>query len=220
MKSCGVTVTRAREAAERTRAVVRRARPILVCAALPWRRWSHCRCVGCAETITKHGHQFQESDLHADLARHEPGAGEDQRSARPPRRRRSARAPPTTTSPAPRARRRFSRRRRRTARWWPCISARSGSVDRVAQYGLKDGKVFDYVKNETPTPAQGRGHPEGPVPQPRHQAARPRLTGRFGWAATRPVPDLSQKQSRSCTIPTLELEERQQCRRFHWRQRA
>jgi len=32
-----------------------------------------------------------------------------------------------------------------------------GSVDRVAQYGLKDGKVFDYVKNETPTHAKDEG---------------------------------------------------------------
>jgi len=29
-----------------------------------------------------------------------------------------------------------------------------GSVDHVAQYGLKDGKVFDYVKNETPSMAK------------------------------------------------------------------
>ena len=33
----------------------------------------------------------------------------------------------------------------------------TGSVDRVAQYGLKDGKVFDYVKNETPTLAKDEG---------------------------------------------------------------
>ena len=33
----------------------------------------------------------------------------------------------------------------------------TGSVDRVAQYGLKDGKVFDYVKNETPTIAKDEG---------------------------------------------------------------
>jgi len=32
-----------------------------------------------------------------------------------------------------------------------------GSVDRVAQYGLKDGKVFDYVKNETPAHARDEG---------------------------------------------------------------
>ena len=32
-----------------------------------------------------------------------------------------------------------------------------GSVDRVAQYGLKDGKVFDYVKNETPSRPRTKG---------------------------------------------------------------
>ena len=50
-----------------------------------------------------------------------------------------------------------------------------GSVDRVAQYGLKDGKVFDYVKNETPNARPRREHAEDAVPQPRHQAARPRV---------------------------------------------
>jgi outer membrane protein assembly factor BamE (lipoprotein component of BamABCDE complex) len=32
-----------------------------------------------------------------------------------------------------------------------------GAVDRVAQYGLKDGKVFDYIKNETPAHAKDEG---------------------------------------------------------------
>ena len=32
-----------------------------------------------------------------------------------------------------------------------------GSVDKVAQYGLKDGKVFDYVKNETPSHTKDEG---------------------------------------------------------------
>jgi outer membrane protein assembly factor BamE (lipoprotein component of BamABCDE complex) len=32
-----------------------------------------------------------------------------------------------------------------------------GSVDKVAQYGLKDGKVFDYVKQETPNHAKDEG---------------------------------------------------------------
>jgi outer membrane protein assembly factor BamE (lipoprotein component of BamABCDE complex) len=32
-----------------------------------------------------------------------------------------------------------------------------GSVDRVAQYGLKDGKVFDYAKQQTPSPAKDEG---------------------------------------------------------------
>jgi hypothetical protein len=30
-------------------------------------------------------------------------------------------------------------------------------ANRVAQYGLKDGKVFDYVKNETPAHARDEG---------------------------------------------------------------
>jgi hypothetical protein len=30
-------------------------------------------------------------------------------------------------------------------------------VQKVAQYGLKDGKVFDYVKKETPSHARDEG---------------------------------------------------------------
>ena len=32
-----------------------------------------------------------------------------------------------------------------------------GTVDRVAQYGRKDGKIFDYVKRETPSHARDQG---------------------------------------------------------------
>ena len=32
-----------------------------------------------------------------------------------------------------------------------------GTVDRVSNYGLKDGKVFDYVKQQTPTVARDEG---------------------------------------------------------------
>ena len=32
-----------------------------------------------------------------------------------------------------------------------------GSVERVANYGLKDGVVFDYISRETPTHAGERG---------------------------------------------------------------
>ena len=28
----------------------------------------------------------------------------------------------------------------------------TGTVDRIANYGLKDGKVFDYISRTTPTP--------------------------------------------------------------------
>lgn len=32
-----------------------------------------------------------------------------------------------------------------------------GSVERVANYGMKDGKIFDFVKRETPTHARDEG---------------------------------------------------------------
>ena len=32
-----------------------------------------------------------------------------------------------------------------------------GTVERVAQYGKKDGKLFDYVKRETPSHARDTG---------------------------------------------------------------
>ena len=32
-----------------------------------------------------------------------------------------------------------------------------GTVDRVAQYGRKDGKIFDYVKRETPSQSRDQG---------------------------------------------------------------
>ena len=32
-----------------------------------------------------------------------------------------------------------------------------GSVDRVSHYGIKDGKVFDYARQKTPTPSKDEG---------------------------------------------------------------
>ena len=32
-----------------------------------------------------------------------------------------------------------------------------GSVERVANYGLKDGKVINYANQQTPTPARDEG---------------------------------------------------------------
>ena len=32
-----------------------------------------------------------------------------------------------------------------------------GAVNKVAQYGLKDGKVFDYIKRETPSHSRDEG---------------------------------------------------------------
>lgn len=33
----------------------------------------------------------------------------------------------------------------------------TGSVDRVAHYGMKDGQIFDYVKRETPSHIRDQG---------------------------------------------------------------
>lgn len=33
----------------------------------------------------------------------------------------------------------------------------TGSVDRIGHYGMKDGKVFDYIKRQTPSHARDQG---------------------------------------------------------------
>ena len=125
-----------------------------MCACVRWPAWL---LTACAETITKHGHQFQDNDLqqvgtgmsqdqvqhHARHAHHDGHGRHRERLL--------------LYFQHAGADRRSSSRSRRTARCWRCISRRSGSVDRVAQYGLKDGKVFDYVKQQTPTAARDEG---------------------------------------------------------------
>jgi outer membrane protein assembly factor BamE (lipoprotein component of BamABCDE complex) len=107
----------------------------------------------CAETITKHGHQFQESDL----TQVQPGMSQEQVK--------TTLGTPTTTATVGSGTAYYyiSSTQGQTAFFTPTEKDRKvlaiyfgplGSVDRVAQYGLKDGKVFDYVKQETPTPAR------------------------------------------------------------------
>ncbi len=44
----------------------------------------------------------------------------------------------------------------------------TGTVERVANYGMKDGKVFDFVSRTTPAPGgKDDEHPQAAVPQPR-----------------------------------------------------
>ena len=110
----------------------------------------------CGETITKHGHQFQENDLHQVSS----GMSQDQV--------RTTLGTPTTTATvgAGSAYYYISSTTGQTSFFKPVEKDRKvlavyfsplGSVDRVAQYGLKDGKVFDYVKQQTPTPARDEG---------------------------------------------------------------
>lgn len=111
---------------------------------------------GCAETVIKHGHQFQESDLQ----QLSPGMSQEQVK--------TSLGTPTTTAAVGSGSAYYyiSSTQGQTAFFSPKEKDRKvlavyfsplGSVDRVAQYGLKDGKVFDYVKNETPSHAKDEG---------------------------------------------------------------
>jgi len=113
-------------------------------------------CTGCAETITKHGHLFQENDL----AQISPGMSAEQVKT-------SLGTPTTTASvgtgtayyyiSSVEAQTAFFAAKERDRRVVAVYFSPHGSVDHVAQYGLKDGKVFDYVKNETPSMAKDEG---------------------------------------------------------------
>jgi outer membrane protein assembly factor BamE (lipoprotein component of BamABCDE complex) len=107
----------------------------------------------CSETVTVHGHQFQDTDLQ----RVSKGMGQDQV--------RAALGSPTTTAAVGTGSAYYyiSSTETQAAFFTPTERDRKvlavyfspmGSVERVAQYGLKDGKVFDYVKNETPNAAR------------------------------------------------------------------
>ena len=113
-------------------------------------------CTGCAETVTKHGHLFQENDL----AQISPGMSAEQVKT-------SLGTPTTTASvgtgtayyyiSSVEAQTAFFAAKERDRRVVAVYFSPHGSVDHVAQYGLKDGKVFDYVKNETPSMAKDEG---------------------------------------------------------------
>ena len=113
-------------------------------------------CTACAETITKHGHLFQESDLQ----QVSPGMSSEQVK--------TSLGTPTTTATvgsgtafyyisSVEGQTAFLAPKEKDRRVVAVYFTQVGAVDRVAQYGLKDGKVFDYVKNETPTLAKDEG---------------------------------------------------------------
>lgn len=108
---------------------------------------------GCAETVTKHGHLFQENDLQ----QVRPGMSQDQV--------RTSLGTPTTTAAvgtgsafyyisSTATSKAFFKPTERERTVLAVYFTPMGSVERVAQYGLKDGKVFDFVKNETPHQAR------------------------------------------------------------------
>lgn len=107
----------------------------------------------CSETITKHGHLFQESDVQ----QVQVGMSQDQV--------RTSLGTPTTTAAvgsgsafyyisSTHTQKAFFKPTERERMVLAVYFTPMGSVERVAQYGLKDGKVFDFVKNETPHQAR------------------------------------------------------------------
>ena len=123
--------------------------------ACPRRRCLPLALTACAETITKHGHQFQENDLQQITTGHEPGPGEDHARLADDDgdgRHRHAFYYISSTEGQTSFFKPIEKDRKVLAVYFSPM----GSVDRVAQYGLKDGKVFDYVKSETPSPPATR----------------------------------------------------------------
>jgi len=107
----------------------------------------------CAETVTKRGHQFQDNDL----KQIQTGMSQEQVK--------TSLGTPTTTATVGSGSAYYyiSSIETQTSFFAPSIKDRQvvaiyftslGAVDKVAQYGLKDGKVFDYVKRETPSHAR------------------------------------------------------------------
>jgi outer membrane protein assembly factor BamE (lipoprotein component of BamABCDE complex) len=120
------------------------------------RRWlSVLTCglliAGCAETITKHGHQFRETDLQ----QINPGMSQEQVKL--------TLGTPTTTSAvatgnafyyisSTEAEKSFLSPRETDRQVVAVYFNQGGSVEQVANYGLKDGKVFDFISRKTPAP--------------------------------------------------------------------
>lgn len=104
---------------------------------------------GCSATTLKHGHHLNPTDLQ----QVQPGMSEDSV--------RMALGTPDTTSAMPGGNAYYyiSSTTKQTAFFSPEEVDRKviavyfnkvGSVDKVANYGMRDGQVFDYVKHETP----------------------------------------------------------------------
>lgn len=106
---------------------------------------------GCSEQITKHGHIFHDSDL----LQVQNGMTQDQV--------RMVMGTPTTTTTSGTGNVYYyiSSTTAQTAFFKPAEKDRqvaavyfdpNGGVERVANYGLKDGKIFDFITATTPAP--------------------------------------------------------------------
>jgi outer membrane protein assembly factor BamE (lipoprotein component of BamABCDE complex) len=112
---------------------------------------------GCEATTLKHGTQFHDGDLQ----QIQPGMSQEQV--------RMNLGTPATTAVVNNGQAFYyiSSTQTQTAFFLPSEKDRQvvavyfspgGTVDRVANYGLQDGKVFDYVSRTTPAPG---GHDDG-----------------------------------------------------------
>jgi outer membrane protein assembly factor BamE (lipoprotein component of BamABCDE complex) len=106
---------------------------------------------GCSETVTIHGHQFHATDVQAI----QPGMSQDQV--------RTTLGTPATTAVVGGGNAFYyiSSKMAQSAFFTPTEKDRQvvavyfnegGTVDTVANYGLKDGKVFDFISRTTPSP--------------------------------------------------------------------
>ena len=106
---------------------------------------------GCSEEITVHGHQFHDTDLQAV----QPGMSQEQVKG-------SLGTPATTAVVGGGdAYYYISSKMSQSAFFTPTEKDRQvvavyfnqgGTVETVANYGLKDGKVFDFISRQTPAP--------------------------------------------------------------------
>ncbi len=106
---------------------------------------------GCAETITKHGQLFRESDLQ----QIQPGMMQEQVKL-------SLGTPTTTTTTgsgqvyyyisSTMSQSAFFEPKEVDRKVVAVYFNQTGMVDRVANYGLKDGKIFDFISSTTPAP--------------------------------------------------------------------
>ena len=107
----------------------------------------------CSPTITRHGHYFQDTDIQNITT----GMSQEQV--------RSSLGTPTTTATvgggsafyyisSTEKESAFFKAEETDRKVVAVYFTPVGSVDRVANYGLKDGKVFDYHKRETPHAAR------------------------------------------------------------------
>jgi outer membrane protein assembly factor BamE (lipoprotein component of BamABCDE complex) len=106
---------------------------------------------GCSETITKHGHQFHDTDLQSI----QPGMSQEQV--------RGTLGTPATTAvvgdgkafyyiSSTMAQSSFFKPSETDRQVVAVYFSEGGTVESVANYGLKDGKVFDFVSRKTPAP--------------------------------------------------------------------